>query len=75
MQVQHMRSLSAQFDPVTKDFIRSGKGRVVLQSVTPEGEIEVGSHIFDKTVRFSRIPLSDPSNYFPRLRSNSATGR
>jgi glutamate dehydrogenase len=41
MQLSHMRSLSAQFDPQAKDFIRAGRSRVVLQSLTPEGDLEM----------------------------------
>jgi len=40
-QVRHMRSLSAQFDPNISDFVKSGTGRVVLQSTNDEGNLEV----------------------------------
>ena len=38
-QVRHMRLLSAQFDPDVNDFVKSGSGRVVLQSTNDEGNL------------------------------------
>jgi len=40
-QLQHLRSMSAQYDYTAGDFIKSGKGRVVFQSTTSEGNLEV----------------------------------
>lgn len=40
-QMRHMRSLSAQFDPNTNEFIMSGTGRISLQLRTEDGHLEV----------------------------------
>jgi hypothetical protein len=42
MQQKHLRSLSSQYDPISGEFVtQTGQGRVTMQSVNADGDLEV----------------------------------